>query len=112
MTKKIMTKNDLKDGMIVRTLDNALYLIFQDKLIDREGFIRLTMYSDDLRHIYHDDWTITEVYDEQFERLDIAFLVEGANPIWKRCPPVVEMTVSEIEKKLGIENLKVVAEKE
>ena len=101
------TKTDLKDGMIVRTADDDLYVVFKDKLVDYTGYIKLDMYSDDLCHIHNADWTIIEVYDSKLERLDLKFIVEGKLPIWKRCLSV-EMTIAEIEEKLGIKNLKIV----
>lgn len=110
-TKMNFKKSDLKDGMIVKLRDNGLRFVFKNKLLYGNGYADLNNYEDDLTHICNNDLDIMVVYDiEEINSLDLGYDVVGEIPTWKR-EEVVEMTVSEIEKKLGIKNLKVVAEK-
>ena len=125
-----MRKSDLKTGMIVVTRDNDEYMVMlnvefsatgskpQNFLVSKDGWMPLSKYSDDLK--------LGE--DEEMPELDIvavyAPLMEASLwrknlsdtddwvCVWKREEPPVEMTVAEIEKKLGIRNLKIIKEHE
>lgn len=118
---KIMTKADLKDWMIVEDNWGARHIV--DRVHD--CFLRYTYtdnpifdmdsYDDDLRDPTNGRY-ITKVFDPTPSEL--SWILDGGgsdvtprNIIWEREEPVIEMTISEIEEKLGIKNLKIVEEK-
>ena len=92
-------------------------------LINANGWIPLGNYSVNLQFMTGDEilseFDIMEVYTPRCEAS--IRLMLGSNGfdfedyydlLWKREEPTVEMTIAEIEKKLGIRNLKVVKEHE
>lgn len=125
-----MKKSDLKTGMMVVTRDNDEYMVMlnvefsatgskpQNFLVAKDGWMPLSKYSDDLK--------LGE--DEEMPELDIVAvyspLMEASlwrknlsdtddwECVWKREEQPVEMTVAEIEEKLGIKNLKIIKEHE
>ena len=108
------TKADLEDGMIMELRDGRYYMYFKkfNRGVRYEGFIPIDDYNDDLT--YNNSpfsiYDIVAVYSpETLTTLDFASQVKYSNLIWKRSEEVV-MTISEIEKKLGITNLKIVKE--
>lgn len=115
-----MKKSDLKTGMVVETRNNAHFLVMLNpdcedrELIDfKGGFMPLCDYDDDLTATNGDtEWDIVKVY-----QLDasICFIIEnaatamyGSKVLWERPTEAVEMTIAEIEEKLGVKNLKIV----
>lgn len=133
--------NDLSTGMVVRlrgtkvaSKANELYLVMRgikdthasDILVCKNGWIRLSEYDNNLLMILRfgegeevSQYDIIEVYTPRCEAS--IRLMLGSNDfnfeedyklLWKREEPSVEMTVAEIEKKLGIKNLKIVKEHE
>lgn len=123
-----MTKADLKDWMIVETAEHSVFLVDKTHgyLIHNCGHMSLSSYTDDLKHtnVYSKiDYSIVKVYEP---RLGSEFLLklyldgtvnnalqdieEALNLIWERDEEPVEMTIAEIEEKLGIKNLKIVKE--
>lgn len=138
---KTMTKADLEDWMIVETAGGSIFLVDKTHgyLICDNGHMPLSAYTDDLEHCsrYGRDYSIAKVYEpysivKVYElRLGSEFLLkayldgtapanrkieEDLNLIWERPesvePESVEMTIAEIEEKLGIKNLKIVKENE
>ena len=124
-----MTKADLKDWMIVETAEGFIFLVDKTHgyLIHDSGHMPLSEYTDDLKHLTPSltgrrDYSIVKVYEPKqgSEFLLKAYLdstvptfrkiEEDLNLIWERPEPVVEMTIAEIEEKLGIKNLKIVKE--
>lgn len=112
------TKSDLEDGMIMKLRDGRFYMYLKkfNRGVRYEGFIPIADYNDDLTYNGLSSYSsgmcdIVAVYNpESLTTLDFASEVSKyANLIWKR-PEEVVMTVSEIEKKLGITNLKIVKE--
>lgn len=112
-------KSDLKNGMLVKTRNGNSYIFIEYPdmhiFVRRDGYNRIGEYKEDLtinRGHNDDELDIIEVYEpvQYITTLNIEQEIVKATLIWKR-EEVVEMTVSEIEKKLGIKNLKVVAEK-
>lgn len=110
------TKMNLQDGMIVRTREGRYYIYLRtfDRFIRDDGFNELNDYNDDLTNKNGINiFDIMAVYSTKtINGLDLREQVVGKNTslIWIRQEPVI-MTISEIEEKLGIKNLKVVAEK-
>lgn len=110
------TKADLEDGMIMKLKDGRYYMYFKkfDKGVRYDGFISIDSYNDDLTYkgsAVFGSYDIGAVYSPE----DLTSLDFGCSRhlklIWER-PEEVVMTISEIEEKLGIKNLKVVSEKE
>ena len=110
-TEPSFTKADLEDGMIVR-IENRYYIYFKkiEKFVGEDGFFWVDSYNDDLTHKYgRGDFSITAV----FVMKDLCSLIlskddDGLEKIWERPEEKVYMTVSEVEKKLGIKNLVIV----
>lgn len=119
-----MNKSDLKTGMVVETNNGERHIVLLDADdaernlidIDKSGWMRLNNYDKDLKYRGDEDneWSIKKVYSvgvhigHIFGDKDWA--MKHAKVIWERCEKPVEMTVAEIEKKLGIKNLKIVKE--
>jgi len=122
-----MKKSDLKTGMMVVTRDGDEYMVMLgvsyagltsdscDVIVSKDGWIPLCNYSDDL-NLKEDgmpEFNIVAVYlplrAASLWRKDIA-KDRSWKCVWKREEPPVEMTVAEIEKKLGIRNLKIIKE--
>ena len=103
------TKQDLEDGMIVQTVMSMYYMYIKTagKFVRNEGYLSLADYNDDLtasdgstpydiRSVYRlKDLTSFDLADADMEL------------IWSR-PEEIVMTLSEVKKRLGIENLKIV----
>ena len=110
------TKADLEDGMIMETRDGRYYMYFKkfNRGIRYEGYISIDDYTNNLSYSSSAPSSndIVAVYSpESLTSLDFGSYSRYLNLIWKR-PEEVVMTISEIEEKLGIKNLKVVSEKE
>ena len=112
------TKADLEDGMIMKLRDDRYYMYFKkfNKGVRYGGCITLEGYNDDLIYnspidrCYCKENDIVAVYSpENLNSLDFKLQVKNLNLIWER-PEEVVMTISEIEEKLGITNLKIVKE--
>lgn len=107
------TKEDLEDGMIMKTRDGRYYMYLKkyNRGLRHEGFISLDDYDDDLTcYKYISDYDIVAVYNpKDLTTLDFALWVMYHDPIWKR-PEKVRMTIKEIEEKLGIKNLEIIEE--
>lgn len=116
-----MTKADLKTGMVVETRLGERYLVMLNPdCKDRElinfngGFNPLSLYKDDLTMRNEERmWDITRVFSLG-SLIDLILCKPKELElfvVWERKKETpVEMTVSEIEKKLGIKNLKIVKE--
>ena len=117
------TKDDLKDWMIVETAKHSIFLVDKTHgyLIHSGEHMSLTSYTDDLKCT--GNYSIVKVYEpkrglEFFLKLYLDGTIkssfrkieEDLNLIWERDEKPVEMTIAEIEEKLGIKNLKVVKE--
>lgn len=119
------TKDDLKDWMIVETAEHSVFLVDKTHgyLIHNNGHMSLSSYTDDLKHPDSPHYSIVKVYEpkrglEFFLKLyldgtnkaSFRKIEEDLNLIWERYEEPVEMTIAEIEEKLGIKNLKVIKE--
>lgn len=115
-----MKKSDLKTGMVVEVRNGEKYLVMLNPdCVDRDlisfsgGFMELSTYDDNLTDSSgDDDWDIVKVYRIGanicwiLSNKDSA--MQGAELIWERTEEPVEMTIAEIEKRLGVKNLKIV----
>jgi len=118
---RIMTKADLKDWMIVEDNWGARYIVdkihscFLGYTLSNDSIYDMDDYDDDLCDSTNGHY-ITKVFDPTPS--DLSWILGGGsdvilrNTIWEREEPAVEMTIAEIEEKLGIKNLKIVKENE
>ena len=110
-----MTKADLKDGMVVKIRNGSAYLVWGSRLLRFRGHVDLNDYGNDLISNRDRDYDIMKVYDALSSKvLTLDFELEIiygrlGQPIWERKEETI-MTISEIEEKLGIKNLKIVGE--
>ena len=116
-----MKKEDVKTGMLVRTSDdggNILRLVVSGTMISmKNGGIPLDWFDEDFNYRRPDggNYNIIEIYSEPTEGYnfcaDFDFWLKNENflehsvLLWTRG---IEMTVEEIENKLGIKNLKII----
>lgn len=113
------TKADLKDGMVVCSRQGKYYMYFEKfgKFVRNTAHMDLSSYDNNLKYtnrvLGNDNrLDIMQVYEvTNLNCLDLTSQSHNFNLLWSR-PEEVVMTISEIEEKLGIKNLKVVSEKE
>lgn len=107
------TKADLKDGMVVVTGENYdfKYFIHNDSLIQKDNWVTLDKYNDGLKYKDrdYDYMDIQAVYRSTAYTFEDMFNDRCLELIWERKPDYKEMTVAEIEKKLGCK-IKIVGE--
>ena len=58
-----MTKNELKDGMVVEVRKGYKYLVCGNMLIRDKGFVPMTDYCDDLKTTRNQEFDIIKVYE-------------------------------------------------
>ena len=120
-----MTKADLKSGMIVEFRNGKQDMVMLNPdCKGREfiglnesggGYMPLCEYDEDLTKINGNTaWDIVKVYSVG-EKISSIFSNEEyalryKKLIWERKEKPVEMTIAEIEEKLGIKNLKIIKE--
>ncbi len=114
-----MKKTDLKTGMIVELKNEQLYLVLlngdkeERSLISFDGgWMDLNQYDENLNE-RDPAWSIEKVFSVGGS---IAYILkrgrkvmENAKLLWERTD-FVEMTISDIEKALNIQNLKIIKE--
>lgn len=111
------TKADLKDGMVVEVRNNTRnprYMVLNGKLRGTLEYMDLMSFNDDLTHIGdYERLDIVKVYESGSDVLDEYFHDGYLTLLWEREeePEFTEMTVAEIEEKLGYK-IKVIADKE
>lgn len=118
---KTMTKADLKDWMIVEDNLDRRYIVdkvhgcFLQYNYTNNYISNMDNFNGDL-HDSANGHYITKVFDPTINEL--SRILDGFSDviprdiIWEREEPAVEMTIAEIEEKLGIKNLKIVKENE
>ena len=96
-----MTKQDLRTGMVVETLEGKRYflVIEQHCLMGEIGWCDFNNYTTDLVNREGDRWNIVKVYKGRPATLS-HILDEPGDLIWER-NKAKELTVSDIEKLLG-----------
>ena len=105
-----MTLSDLKNGMVVKTRDGKLGMIHGARILFEKTHTLLTDYKMDLTR--NDDYRqldIIAIYrSDRPTSLNTFFRVDKLIKLWERAPEV-EMTVAQIEEKLGYK-IKIVSE--
>lgn len=107
--REMYTKNDLKDGMVVKTREGNYYLVCGDLFIRDMGFLEINTYNNDLTNKLSIEEDIVAVYGKIYTLCALKN-IEYNTVLWKR-EEAKEMTIAEIEKELGY-SIKVVKEKE
>lgn len=123
-----MNKSDLKTGMMVVTRNGDEFMVIlsveyantgtnepRNVMVSENGWMPLYEYSDDLVLGIMSELDIVAVYSPKMTASLWKKNIKNEcywECIWKRDEPPVEMTLAEIEKKLGIKNLKIVKEKD
>lgn len=125
-----MKKSDLKTGMIVVTRDGEKYMVMlnveyatitsilskPNVIVSESGWMSLDNYFDDLKSLANgDEFDIVAVYSPLMAASLWRKNLSDSGDwkcVWKREESSVEMTVAEIEEKLGIKNLKIIKEHE
>ena len=79
---KEMTKNDLKDGMIVELRKGEKRLVLYTKLLSLNGYDNISSYTEDLKHKNYNDYDIVKIYIGQAYRIDEIF--KNVSLIWER----------------------------
>lgn len=125
-----MTKTELKTGMVVKYRCGALRVVMRNDaeydqdayLVGADGWTELRNLNEDLTvgdtlHTHRNDNDIVAVYKVSHMiymrifngecKLDDSFVMDYGHLIWEREDPIVEMTIKEIEEKLGIKNLRI-----
>lgn len=115
-----MKKSDLKTGMVVEMRNGERYLVMLNPdYVDRDlisfsgGFLPLCEFDDYLAANDGDtEWDIVKVYrieaNVHYIISNPGIAIKHARLLWERTEETVEMTVAEIEEKLGVKNLKIV----
>lgn len=96
-----MTKKDLKTGMVVETNEGKRYLVLEELklLVGVNYHMEYETHEDDLT--YHEEHlTINKVYKPHGCSLE-SMLNTRTKPIWERKKEAKELTLSEVEKRLG-----------
>lgn len=98
------TKADLKDGMVVEQRNNAMHMVFGDKLINKDSFNRLETYDECLMDIqYHEkEYDIMKVFKVNTENvycLEDILKSDNLELIWER-KESKQMTTEEMRQKL------------
>lgn len=116
-----MKKSDLKNGAIVELRDGYKYILLFDRTyfdvqdtllicLDDGCYSKLSYYDEDLRDCDDSNLDIMKVAQSEYVGDDIRNHVLKKNEndwTWIRDESETVMTISEIEEKLGISNLKI-----
>lgn len=104
-TYKEFTKQDLKDGMVVELNNGQLRFLFNESLINKNGYIPFDEYFNN-KLIYNnnpiDNYTIKRIYKTKGKYFSNFFDAHELELIWERKEEPKEMTVEEIEKRIGL----------
>lgn len=121
-----MTKSELKTGMVVRYRDGRLRMVLKDTehhekdiIVGIDGWASLNEYDEDLTFPNNSDIDIMYVYNMGLivsytyllntDKLNDSYIHGFGNLIWDRTETkTTEMTIEEIEEKLGIKNLRII----
>lgn len=105
-----MTLNDLKDGMVVKTREGMLGMVHGARILFEKSHTDLNEYKMDLtRDDEYNRLDIIAIYrSDRPTSLNTFFRVDNLIELWERAPEV-EMTVAQIEEKLGY-RIKIISE--
>ena len=113
-----MTKDELKDFMVVENRDGVRYIVntHTRELIGSSYQADMSTYNNDLTSRCCSRGDIVRVYKvESYTMVRFVTYMYGSDTgvdlIWER-DDTVEMTIGEIEEKLGIKNLKIIKEED
>jgi hypothetical protein len=107
LVEKGFTKADLKPGMVVEYRNGSKAVFINDIFMEKHGWMPISDYYDDLINVRDlscsSHYDICRVYNSKAFAVDNLLKPECLELIWERKEdePVKEMTVAEIEKKLG-----------
>lgn len=108
------TKADLKPGMVVEYRNGSKAVFINGIFMEKHGWMPISDYYDDLINVRDlscsSHYDICRVYNSKAFAVDNLFKPECLELIWER-KEVKEMTVAEIEEKLGYK-VKVISDKE
>jgi hypothetical protein len=107
------TKQNLKDGMVVKLRNGRKYFVCDNLLMGQSSFIDLNAFNNELEQLGSDEFDIVGVYKTKGHQFNNVFFDANLTLLWERReePKYKEMTVEEIEKELGYK-IKVIADKE
>lgn len=100
----MFTKSDLKPGMVVRTKEGNIYIVFEDFLASKEGYVSMDIYDRNLLSKKGDRFTIDYVYEAKKYSLETILNDSeySKKVLFNRHEnKVKEMTLEEVEEKLG-----------
>lgn len=103
------TKDDFVAGMVIDTRDEGMYLYLNGMFMHEDGWESFAMHhlNDELRYDLDSDYDVMAVYKTNGTCIDDLFDECEMSLIWERNEHV-EMTIGEVEAKLGIKGLKIV----
>lgn len=98
------TKADLKDGMVVEQRNNAMHMVFGDRIINKFGFNGLETYDECLMDIqfHNKEYDVMKVFKVNTEKvycLEDILKSDNLELIWER-KEAKEMTAEEMRQKL------------
>lgn len=109
--KNSFIKEELKNGDIVETKNNLLYLVLNGFLIGDYDYLNLGLYNDDLIFTVpaeNSNYDIEKIYKARIDKksFNITKLLDINNTsnyqlVWERRKPPVDLTKSQIEELLG-----------
>ena len=109
---KEFTKSDLKNRMVVELGSGDRYILIDDRLLSKAGFLWLNTHADKngaLHQGYNDDltmdsganWDIVKVYEEVNSlNIDDDHPLYSLSLLWER-NSIKEVTMAEVEAKFG-----------
>lgn len=82
---KEMTKNDLKDGMVVENRKgNRMFVLSDCFIFEKNTYDPISYYNNNLKNIYHEELDIIKVYKTSANDLKRLFKDEHLSLIWER----------------------------
>lgn len=93
--KKMFTKNDLKDGMIVETKEGKRYMIMKDMCVGSTCYMSLRTHNDDLTYDFSRDLDIMKVYENNADGSFVHLIKNPGRLIWSRNENIKEITAEE-----------------
>ena len=103
------SKSDLKDGMVVDIRNGNRYIVINDGLRRNDTWLAINPYLDDLTRKKTKEYDVMKVYTTVGNTLEYMFDDLFLKLVWERPEEYIEMTVAEIEEKLGYK-VKVIAD--
>lgn len=105
-----MKKSDLEPRMVVQLRNGEFYMFVGDAFINKARKLSTIFYEDDLTDKNNRELDVIEIFNKIQSINYFNDHCCRSNLIWER-PEKTYMTIDEIEKKLGINNLCIVSEK-